>query len=67
MSELTLLVSVRRVRVVNVELEETRASARVAGARVRLKIEEDSLRTIRAEMPTVNDKWVVEKVRMHMA
>ena len=63
LSELTLLVCARRVRVADVELEETRASARVAGARVRLKIEEDSLRTIRAEMPTINDKWVVEKVR----
>ena len=30
--------------------------------RIRLKIEEDSLRKIRAEMPTTNDKWVVEKV-----
>lgn len=62
LSELTLLVSARRIRVVNVELEETRASARVAGARVRLKIEEDSLRKIRAAMPATNDKWVVEKV-----
>ena len=43
---------------------ETRASSRVAGARVRLKIEEDSLRKIRAEMPTTNDKWVVEKVHL---
>ena len=62
LSELTLLVSARRIRVVDVELEETRASACVAGACVRLKIEEDSLRKIRAEMPTVSDKWVVEKV-----
>ena len=50
------------MRLIDVELEETRTSARVASARVRLKIEEDSLKTIRAEMPSINDKWVVEKV-----
>ena len=50
---------------INIELEEVRASGRVAaqpGARQRFTIEADSLLRIRAEMPTASDDWEVERV-----
>lgn len=64
-SEVVIWVPGRRVRVVDVELEETRCSSRLAAAqdaRRQFTVSENSLSQIRAMMPTVNDRWVVERV-----
>lgn len=60
-SEITLLVPARRVRVINVEMEETRSSSRLASRR-QYKIELKSLETIRSEMPCIDDNFEVERV-----
>lgn len=67
-SKVTLWVPARRIRVIDVELEEVRSSGRnQANANVstsfpRVTIEPNSLLCIRAEMPTENDDWKVEQV-----
>ena len=70
-SEMTIFVPARRVRVIDVELEELRsgpvrtaaqAHIHASGPRLRYKIVDDSLYAIRAEMPTSSDNWEVETV-----
>lgn len=63
LSTMSTLVAARTVRVIDVELVETRSSSRVTTeANRRYSIEAGSLRRIHAEMPTTNDDWEVEKV-----
>jgi hypothetical protein len=61
LSDIDVLVAARRVRVLNVMLEE---SLQVSGSqrKQRFVIAPDSLQQIRAEMPTVDDEWEVEAV-----
>lgn len=62
-SEISLLVPARRVRVTNVVLEPVRSASRLLGtSRQKFKIEDSSLQAIRAEMPTINDDWEVDRV-----
>ena len=62
LSDVVMLVPARRVRVIDVELQDLRSSARAAATRARFKIDDDSLQKIRAEMPTTSDDWEVEAV-----
>ena len=70
-SDMTVLVPARRVRVVDVQLTDVRSADRVrqnqtgAAARRRFRIEDISLAAIRAEMPTSNDDWQVERVAQY--
>ncbi|KAJ1629221.1 hypothetical protein T492DRAFT_873725 [Pavlovales sp. CCMP2436] len=58
-----VLVAARRVRVPDVELVEARQGSRRAEHSTRwFVILPDSLQQIRAEMPTLDDEWEVEKV-----
>ena len=58
------------MRVIDIELEEVRASGRaaaqananVSASSKRFTIEAASLQRIRAEMPTANDDWEVERL-----
>jgi hypothetical protein len=61
LSDIDVLVAARRVRVLNVTLEESR---QLSGSQrtQRFVIAPDSLQQIRAEMPTVDDEWEVEAV-----
>lgn len=61
LSTLTIWVPARRIRVIDLQLQETRES-RLNNARRRFKIEESSLRDIHIAMPTMHDLWVVDKV-----
>ena len=62
-SNITTLAPARRVRVIDVSLDEIRSTQRSgAAARKRFKINDASLQTIRAEMPTSSDDWQVESV-----
>ena len=68
-STVTLWVTARRVRVIDVELVPLRTSGRVAvntnvttSSTQRMAIEPASLLRIRAEMPTADDSWEVERV-----
>lgn len=61
LSELTMWVPARCVKVIDVELLEARES-RLSAARKRFKIEESSLLRIHAAMPNTDDSWIVEKV-----
>ena len=67
LSDATLLVPARSVRVGNVELLGCRSPAEVRAAQLakRFKIEEDSLLAIRAAMPTTSDAWEVEAVAQY--
>jgi hypothetical protein len=68
-------VQAKPVRVLGVQLEEVRSCARGAvtaaptssAARPRLKIFEQSLLEIRAEMPTQNEDWEVETAVQYRA
>lgn len=66
LSELTIWIPGRRVRVIDIELREVRSSGRLVQASqtsgARYVIEESSLNKIRAEMPTSTDEWEVERV-----
>ena len=62
-SNITTLAPARRVRVIDVSLDEIRSTQRSGAAvRKRFKINDASLQTIRAEMPTSSDDWQVESV-----
>ena len=66
LSEMLVWVPARRVRVIDVELEETRGSGRLGTAQnPRVTIEASSLLRIRAEMPTANEDWEVETVMQY--
>mmetsp|Transcript_37775 Transcript_37775/g.93787 ORF Transcript_37775/g.93787 Transcript_37775/m.93787 type:complete len:337 (-) Transcript_37775:42-1052(-) len=63
LSDIEVLVAARRVRVPDVELVEARqGSRRAEHSTRRFVISPDSLQQIRAEMPTSDDEWEVEKV-----
>lgn len=65
LTDLIIWVPARRVRVIDIELREARSSGRLLAAQPnngRFTIEESSLNAIRAEMPTLNEDWEVEKV-----
>ena len=62
LSDIIIFVPARRVRVGDVALQELRSGQRSGAARQRFKIEDDSLRAIRAQMPTSSDDWQVEGV-----
>lgn len=61
-----MLVAARRVRVRDVELVEARQASRHAEhSNRRFVISPDSLQQIRAEMPTSDDDWEVEKMLLY--
>ena len=67
LSNITMLVPARRVRVPKVELFGVRNIREVASnlPAARFKIDEDSLLKIRAEMPTSSDDWEAESVAQY--
>ena len=62
LSDVEILVVAKRVRVLDVVLDELRQGARSAQRRRRFVIAPESLQQIRAEMPTSDDEWEVEAV-----
>ena len=58
LSDIVVLVPTRRVRVIDVSLEELRRGPRT-GSRQRVRVQDASLNAIRAEMPTSSDDWEV--------
>lgn len=62
LTDVEVLVPARRVRVVDVQLEARRQNGRNSQGADRRVITPDSLLEIRAEMPTSDDSWEVERV-----